>query len=282
MAIVEPMKKSVVLPSLFLALVACTRTIGAREGTDTTSVVVRFEVPSSSTRESNSSHAVHLRLIADQGPLESALTVSVIDSSGTLVAGADYRLRSWNVTFPIGSVDGQRRAITVEVLDDSLLEGPEHVLLALHGPSLGRVSRDAPLTHEVTIMDDERVSIAFDMPASMADERGGAHDVWLRLVADGATTAVPISAVVVDSRSGSAVSDRDYVAFGTQTVTFEAGSTDGAVERVVLELQADVLEESEEVVDLSIDEVCGPGASIGNPSNHIVSIVNDLVRGFGR
>jgi hypothetical protein len=276
------MKQSVLLPSLVLALVAFTRMTGAHEGTDTTTVAVRFDVTSSQTRESSGTHAVHLRLIAAQGPLESALTVSVIDSSGTLEAGADYRLRTWNVTFPIGSVDGERRAIMIEVLDDSFLEGSEQVLLALHGPSIEKVSTADPLAHEVTIVDDERVSIAFDMPASMVDERGGPHDVWLRLVADGATTAVPIYVVVVDVQSGSAVSDHDYVAFGTQTVTFVAGSMDGVVERIVLELQPDVLEEDEESVELSIDEVRGPGASIGNPSNHTVWIVNELVRGFGR
>jgi hypothetical protein len=247
--------------------------------TDDETVQVVFDAASSSAAEAGGGHPVLLRLIAAAGvTLAVPVGADVIDvGSGAATSGSDYGVfGTQTVTFPAGSGNGATQPVTVDVLDDLLLEGDEDVDLQIDSVTGPGASIGAPSTHEVTITDDETVEVVFDAASSSAAEAGGGHPVPLRLVAAaGVTLAVPVTADVIDAGSGAATSGSDYGVFGTQTVTFPAGSGDGATEPVSLTVLDDLLLEGDEDVDLSIDSVSGPGASIGLPSTHEVTIQDD-------
>ena len=86
---------------------------------------------------------------------------------------------------------------------------------------------------------------------------------------------MPITVDIVDAGIGTAASGDDYAAFGTQIVTFPAGSGDGTTMPVTLTVTNDLLLEGDETLTLRIDSITGPGASIGSPSDHVVTITDD-------
>ena len=117
--------------------------------------------------------------------------------------------------------------------------------------------------------------VEFVSGASPASEAGGAHMVQVRLSSPGTTLAAPVMVDVVDAGTGSAASGTDYVAFGTQTVTFAAGSGDGDTQPVTLTVSDDLLAEGDETVDLQLQNVVGPGATIGGQTTHELTITDD-------
>ena len=166
--------------------------------------------------------------------------------------------------------------MNLAVLDDLLLEGDEDVDLQISGVSGPGASIGTPSDRQVATQDNESVQVVFDAASSSAAEAGGGHSVLLRLVATaGVMLAVLVGADAIDAGSGAATSGSDYGVFGTQTVTFPAGSGDGATEPVNLAVLDDLLLEGDEDVNFQIDSVSGPGASIGLPSTHEVTITNN-------
>ena len=129
-------------------------------------------------------------------------------------------------------------------------------------------------TLEVTV--HAIVHVEFSAATSSDNEAAGLHDVLVRLVADpGATLAAPFTVNVADMLSGTAASGHDYTAFGTQSVTFAAGSVNGDTQRVTLAIRNDLLLEGAESVDLQLVSVSGPGVLLGATTAHQVTIVDD-------
>ena len=206
------------------------------------------------------------------------ITADVDDAlSGSAEEDADYdAFGTQTVTFAVGSADGDTQPVSVGVLDDLLLEGPETVDLQITGVAGPGASIGAQNDHVVTILDDERVDVAFELAASSAAEAVESRDVRLRLIAGpGVTLALAVEADVVDAGTGTASSGDDYAAPGTLTAVFAAGASDGSLTSVSLDTIDDLFFENDETVDLAISTVHGPGASLGAPADHTMTIVND-------
>ena len=119
--------------------------------------------------------------------------------------------------------------------------------------------------------------VEFEVVSSTAGEGDVSHAVALLLVAPaGVPLGYPITATVVDQLTGSATAGSDY-SFASQTVTFAAGSLNGDTQNVFVTLIDDVLVEGDELLNLAISAVSGPGASIGLQSTHSVTLVDDDV-----
>ncbi len=78
------------------------------------------------------------------------------DASGTATSSADYvALTPVAVNFPAGSADGTTRTVTVQVLDDNEVEGPETFAVALTGAGMNQIITTGVIRHVITISDDE-------------------------------------------------------------------------------------------------------------------------------
>lgn len=78
------------------------------------------------------------------------------DGTGNATPGADYAaVAPQAVSFPAGSSDGASVGLSVQVLDDTDLEGAEFFALALGGEDLAQVSGGGAVRHVVSITDDE-------------------------------------------------------------------------------------------------------------------------------
>ena len=91
------------------------------------------------------------------------------------------------------------------------------------------------------------------------------------------STATPLlenQTVQVFRSSGTATPGVDFTFTSPQTVTFDAGSVDGATESVSVTVIGDDLDESNETVILGLQSV-STGGSIVAPSTHTLTITND-------
>jgi|GEM_PF-1643038 len=237
---------------------------------------VVFDTAASATSNENMPLDVAVRLdIPSGGQLDVAITADVIDAgTGTATSGVDYQaFGTQTVTFAIGANNGAIQNTTLTPIDDPNSKGNETVDLTLQnlaGPPAA--SLGAQTSHVVTITDDE-VSVFFQASNSSTADESTALNVVVELSTPIPLTA-PVSVDVVDAGTGTATSGTDYNAFGTQTLVFPIGSTNGTTMNAVLTPVDDINVENNETVDLNLQNLVGTG-SIGSQSTHNAIISED-------
>jgi len=260
--------------SLLSLLAACSSGGGGSAPTSSFS----FLDPSGSIDEDAGPLAIEVELHTKDGPLASALTVEVADAGGgNAVSGSDYQpFPVQTLTFPVGSVEGDRQTVTLTPIDDLLVEGrDETVRLRLQNPGVAGISGNTTFT--ATLVDVHRAYPAFVSPASATpDESSGPHAIAVELetTPPGATLGFDISVRVSDQRSGDATSGVDYQSFSSQTITFQSGAVDGAVQTVNLVVIDDSAVEPDETVQLRLTVVTS-GIVLSGFSGHELTIVDD-------
>ena len=122
-------------------------------------VHLEFPAPTSDAGESGGPHVVDVRLRTSVALLV-LIGASVVDAGGgTAASGADYTgFGTQNVVFPAGSIDGDTQSVTLDVLDDLLVEGSETANLRIDAASGAGAFVGAADTHTVRILDDEFVT----------------------------------------------------------------------------------------------------------------------------
>ena len=209
------------------------------------------------------------------GQLDSAVNVDVVDAGGgSATSGVDYNVFGvQTLTFPIGTTNGTSQSATLTPIDDPNDEGNETVNLALQNlVANSSVSLGVQTTHTATITDDE-ATVEFSLASSATVNEAVALDVGVVLTTPIPLTA-PLSVDVVDAGTGSATSVVDYISFGTQTLTFPIGSTNGTTLNASLVPINDNNVENNESVNLQLQNLVGTG-SIGAQSSHVVTITED-------
>ena len=124
--------------------------------------------------------------------------------------------------------------------------------------------------------DVPNTTLAFDTVESVTQgESDLAHLISLRLtIPGGGVLGQDVSIDIVDDGTGSAQSGVDYSLFTPVTVTFAAGSIDGATQSVTLSILEDEQVEGDETVVLRLTNAHGP-AVIGGNATHTVTIADD-------
>jgi len=280
--------------NLILAAPSCSTAIGT-PGTHRVTITdddvaqVGFSGAASATAdETEGFHVVSVRLeVFGGGTLPEAVTVNVVDVTdpndpGTATSNQDYdAIGIAPVTFPAGSHDGSTQNFSVRVRSDGLSEGNETVSLELTGAP-GKVN-PASSTHDITITDDDVTTVAFQNAdsATGSENLGAPHPVTVVLsVPGGGVTLGAITVEAFDRGTGSATSGApgtaDYDTVGTVTLTFPAGSADGATQDVGVVVNDDVLVEGNETVELGLRNVVG-AAVLGGQDTHTATITDDEV-----
>jgi outer membrane protein OmpA-like peptidoglycan-associated protein/IMP cyclohydrolase len=243
--------------------------------TDDDQASVAFALASSATVDESTALNITVALTLASGSLGQAVTVDVVDLlTGSATAATDYAaFGTQTVTFPIGSVDGATQTVTLTPTDDTDVEGNETVNFDLQNVSANAVF-GAQSTHTATITDDEFATVAFSLASSPTADESTALNIDVILSLNSGSLGAPVTVDVVDLLSGSATSATDYTAFGTQTVTFPIGSTDGATQTVTLTPTDDTDVEGNETVNFDLQNVSA-NAVIGAQSTHTATITDD-------
>ncbi len=173
---------------------------------------ITFAAANSSVRENAGFKRLEVRLSA---PSPQEITVRYATAPLTAVAGEDYRTVNGTLTFTPGTVT---QTIEVEILNNYTIDpNPRTFEVVLSNPENGVLGE--PVRHEVTIADDEAYP-AVRLEASEFVVAAGQSVA--RITISAFVTARPETdfSVLIRSRDGTAVANRDYVPIDRR-VTFD-------------------------------------------------------------
>ena len=187
------------------------------------------------------------------GNVQNAFTVNFATANGTALSGADYAATTGSVTFPAGSISGTKQTFDVPLVNDNIAELTETFIATLTGLSAGSpVTIPATgATGTATITDDDAVSVAINS-VTVAESAG---TVTFTVALTGNTqNALTVNYATADN---SAVAGSDYIA-KTGTVTFPAGSVNGATQTIVIDITDDNVTEASESFKVTLSGASAP------------------------
>ena len=223
-----------------------------------------------------------------QGGLQVAYMTA--DGSAT-VADADFQALAGQLQF--AGTPGETQMITVSVSADSRVERDEvfQVLLGAITDAVGQPLPDVSVAGngEATgmIVNDDTATISFVDPASLVPENIGTASIPVRLnVSNSGTLSEDVVVEVITLPSSTATMPDDYTLL-QNTITFPAGSVDGATQNLDMVVVLDQVLEDVETVLLQLNLVLGDendadiggAVTIGGPAEHQVEIVDDPMTG---
>lgn len=206
------------------------------------------------------------------GPVAGIVTVQLTQPSlvdvvltytlgGTATNGTDYAPLSGQVTVPAGQTSAQ---IVVNTIVDSVVEGPESVVVTLVSSSTPLVGIGTPNTATIFITDNIVATVVASTP--VASENGPTNGVFTVQLSAPLSTNVTL----VFTLGGTATPGADFVAVPT-SVTIPAGQTTATV--VITPLPDSLLEPTETVV-LTLVSSSDPAVVVGQPSSATVTILD--------
>ncbi len=192
-----------------------------------------------------------------------AISVNFSISNGSATAGLDYVVTNGTLSFADGvSV----QTFTVPIINDGEGEGDETVRLALSG-FVGTGAITLP-TSTLTIVDDD-TALRFSSPTYTVAENGGSA---LITVLRGGVTNVAVSVNYATAPGGTAVAGLDYTPV-SGVLSWVAG--DAAPKTFTVPIIDNTSDNPPRTVLLVLSNAVGFAASVGSPSNAVLTITDD-------
>ncbi|MBK8033334.1 MAG: DUF11 domain-containing protein [Chloroflexi bacterium] len=222
------------------------------------------------------------------------ITVEIVDAaSGNATSGSDYAaFAPTTVTFagPLTAGTTYIQTVTVNLLEDSLIEGAEYLALRIN--AVTGSAEIAPADSHTIILNDDDVDVfaqaSFAVNSAIVDEAAGTLTVDVQvLIPAGFNLAGDITLTIDDAASGNATSGADYGAFAAQTLTFVdapfvAGTT--YQQTITVPILDDTALEGVETFDLAITGISGPVELITPTTftgiindDEIVTLINEVL-----
>ena len=234
---------------------------------------VYFEIESQSTPEDSgpsgpSSHTVAVNLVVNPPTVYQVTVPFSFDPTSSATAGSDYTpvTTSPVIIPPLTS----HYAVNVTINRDTLDEpDTESVVLAIGAPT--NASPGTPNKHTIYIEDnDTPPQVFFALPSSSASESQGNSQIEVRLsAASGKTVQIGFRDI---SPTGTATPGSDY-SLMSSPLLIPPGITSGFIQMNLVKDTDDT--EPDETVILTLQNPVD--ATIGNPSQHTVTITNRTV-----
>ena len=208
--------------------------------------VIDFNITSSSGVESISSAGLTVNLSAASGL---NVTVDYVATGTATGSGTDYTLTNGTLTINAGETSS---TLTISnIVDDSIAEGSETVIVTLSNPSNATLGGDD--THTYTIIDNDKPNIDFNTISSNGDESVSSADLTVDLSAT-YTENVSVDYVVTGTAAGSGI---DYT-LADGTLSIVAGEKTGTI--TIADIVDDALDEENETIIVTLS----------NPNNAIL------------
>ncbi len=243
------------------------------------SPAVTFAFPSATGNltEGAAPLAVTVVLHTSLPALTAAASVDIYDTTmGSASSGSDYTtFAPATVTFPIGAVEGDIQTVNFSALDDHLIEGANETVRFGMQNAMGGVAKGVT-TLTATVVDVNFATIQFALASSATpNESTTTRTISVRLDLPPATVLGAAASVrVTDAGGGSATSGIDYSAFAPVTISFTAGSADGASQTVPVHVLDDAAVEADEIVRLSLS-MPSTSTLVGATNLHQLTIADD-------
>jgi uncharacterized repeat protein (TIGR01451 family) len=277
--------------ALSLALVT---SVGSVSGTHVVTVIddevgtISFTAAGSATSESAGTHsgAIGRLTIAGtgSGPLasEASVSVAITDASGTATTPADYAVSTSTLVFPANAPSPVDLPIAISIANDVLIENVESFSLGF-GAISGAGALSGAGTHVVSIADNDLAQVGFAPGNDSVSEGDGSFSkpVVLGLTADGVGTPSLQNALLVPVgfTEGTALEPEDFT-LATASVSFAAGSLDGAAQDATVNLTNDPVSEPTESFELTLGNgFVTPNITLGRAAT-TVTITDDDIPGI--
>lgn len=232
---------------------------------DDPSPTVAFTAASQSVSEGAGTATTKVTLSAVSGR-----TVTIpYTISGTANNPADHNLANGSFTIAAGTTSASK---TISIVDDSLYEGNETIIITLGSPT--NATLGAMPIQTITITENDPIpSVTFSSSSASALETAGSVTVAVSLnTASGLDTTIPFST------SGTATLNSDYslswtsgINSGSGTpVIITAGSTSATLTISIID---DTTYETNETAQLTLSSPTN--ATLGSPSAYTLTIIND-------
>jgi hypothetical protein len=224
---------------------------------------VQFEIGAANVSEGAGSIVVKVSLSSSYATAI-AIPISISGSSTAAAAGVDYSVSSDTaITFIPGETS---KDYLVTVVDDSLDEQDEMVVLNLSAPSVGSLGQSQSFTLTITD-DDVPPSASFSLASQSVSEIGLTATITVQLdSASGKAITVPYSVDISSTASDAGV---DY-SLGGSSLSFTAGETSKSIP---VSLTDDGLAESDETIILNLGTPTN--ATVGDIPSHTLALVSD-------
>ena len=227
--------------------------------------VVDFNTTTSNGAESVSSKAITVDLSAASGL---AVTVNYAVTGTATGSGTDYALANGTLTIAAGQTSG---TITIaSIVDDSIQEGNETVILTLSSP--GNATRGSDYIHTYTIIDDETEesssipTVDFNTTSSNGAESVSSKAITVDL-SDSHDQAVTVAYAI----TGTATASGTDFTLANGTLTIAAGQTSGTI--TIASIVDDSLDEVDETVILTLSSQTQ--SNLGSDQVHTYTISNN-------
>jgi gliding motility-associated-like protein len=185
-----------------------------------------------------------------------AFTVDYIITDGSAITSLDYSVAAatGNVSFPAGTIDGTTQVVTITIIDDVLLEGPEDLNITLSNisnPLLNLVDADGVGT--ITDNDGGGAGDGISVADFTVNENVGTVDFVVTYTGPTVADAFTVDFAVAD---GTAISPDDYtVAAATGNVSFPANTATGTTQTVTVTILDDTLLETSEDLNITLSNI---------------------------
>ena len=221
---------------------------------------VDFNTTSSSGAESSSSAALTVDLSAASS---NDITVDYSVTGSATGSGTDYTLADGTLTMSAGSTSG---TITIAgIVNDSLDEADETVIVTLSNPSNATLGSDDAHTYTITDNDDPP-EVDFNITSSSGAESVSSADLTVDLSA-ASSNDITVDYAVTGTATGSGT---DYT-LADGTLTISAGSTSGTI--TIASIDDDAIDESDETVVVTLSNPSN--ATLGSDDSHTYTITDN-------
>jgi hypothetical protein len=222
--------------------------------------VVDFNTTSSNGAESTSSKAITVDLSAVSAKI---ITVNYALTGTATGSGTDYTLGSGTLTINAGSSTG---TITIaSIVDDSIDEADETVVLTLSNPSNATLGSDSVYTYTITD-NDNTPTIDFNTTSSSGEESVSSKAITVDLSGPSSET-VTVDYAVTGTATGSGT---DYTLVNG-TLSIVAGNTTGTI--TIANIVDDSVDETDETVIVTLSSPSN--ATLGSDDVHTYTIADD-------
>ena len=222
--------------------------------------VVDFNATSSSGAESSSSAALTVDLSAASGQ---DVTVDYAVTGTATGSGTDYTLANGTLTISAGSTSGTINISSI--IDDSIDEANETVIVTLSSPSNATLGSDDAHTYTITDNDSAPV-VDFNATSSSGAESVSSAGLTIDLSAVSGQN-VTVNYAVTGTANGSGT---DYT-LADGTLTINAGETSGTI--TIASIVNDSLDEANETVIVTLSSPSN--ATLGSDDAHTYSITDN-------
>ena len=192
-----------------------------------------------------------------------AVTVNYAVTGTATGSGTDYTLADSSLTIDAGVTTG---IIDISgIIDDSIDEANETVIVTLSNPGNATLGNDTVHTYTITDNDDPPV-IDFNAPNSTGAESSSSKDITVDLSAASGQD-VTVNYTVTGTATGSGT---DYT-LANDTLTISAGATNGII--TISNIIDDTADEDNETVILTLSSP--NNATLGSDSVHTYTITDN-------